>query len=395
MIEKHRFAGYRIMEFSPASRDLLQEIAELLMPHEDDILEGWVRLQWDVWEPPGLTRSDLKQVFNGLLGSILKCMYDRNIESCIDYLEEAGGEMASRQFPFEALIISIHFLEQSYMRFILTADSGRTRERLIAMDEFLHAALAAIATAYFEAYRKELLDQAEVGRIVQEGLLADIPKKAVDLEIAHVYMSARERAQLGGDFLDYFSIGSNGVAFVIGDLSGHGLEAAADSVMLRSLFRGFMCENPDLPEAMARVNRVLTTELKPGQFATALAVAYDVTGKMSLVSAGHPYPVLCDSECRLLPLSGMALAIDEQSTYSVYEAQLEQGGVFVAYTDGLSEARNNGAMFGEERIVEAIATMRNASARGIAEHLIDESLRYAGGKFMDDVAVLVLKRRSS
>ena len=395
MSEKHRFAGYRIIEFSPVSRDVLQGVAELLLPNQEDILEGWIRLQWNTWQPPGLTRAGLKEVFNGLLENILKCLHSRSIELCVDYLEQSGRDLASKHFPFEALIFSIHFLEQSYMPFVLTADVLKTRERMVAMDEFLHATLAALATAYFEAYKKELLDQVEVGRIVQEGLLADIPTSAVDLEIAHVYISAREQAQLGGDFLDYFTIDSNGVAFVIGDLSGHGLEAAADSVMLRSLFRGFMCENPDLTEAMARVNSVLWKELKPGQFATALAIAYDISGRLSLVSAGHPYPVLCDKECRLHPVTGTALAIFNETDYCVSEARLKPGGVFVAYTDGIEEARNGGVMFGEDRIVEAVAAKRNISARGIAEHLIDEALRFAGGKFKDDVAVLVLKRRES
>jgi len=66
--------------------------------------------------------------------------------------------------------------------------------------------------------------------------------------------------------------------------------------------------------------------------------------------------------------------------------------VLVAYTDGLIEARGEGGMFGEDRALETVARMRDASARAIAEQLIDDAQRHAGGKFSDDVAVLVLKR---
>lgn len=393
-MKKHDIAGYRIIEFSLASKEALRAIAECLIPHRDEILSEWVRRQCDVWEPPNLDRQDLLEVFADILDNILNCMRSRKLELCIDELEIAGTHLAGRKFPFEALVVSVHFLEESYLPFILQCDRGQAQERLIAMDEFLHAAIAAIATSYFEAYRRELLDQAEVGRLVQEGLLPDIPRRTADLEIAHTYISARERARLGGDFLDYFTMNEGGAGFIIGDLAGHGIEAAADSIMLRSLFRGFLREREDLSDAMGRLNRVLMTELKSGLFATALAISYR-DGKISLVNAGHPFPVLCNSHARLLELGGTALAVDSGSCYGNTEFELEPGGVIVAYTDGLIEARSEeGEYFGEERVAECVADMRSRSARAIVECLVDRSLRHTGGRFADDVAVLVIKRRA-
>lgn len=383
-----------MIEFPEDNKEALREIAERLSPHKTNILDNWVDLQCNAWEPPGLTRKALRHIFAEMLDSILRCLGMRDIEQCMAELGDAGNRLADKQYPFEALIVSIHFLEESYLPILINPPSPRTQSWFIALDEFLHAALASIATSYFEAYRKELLDQAEVGRVVQESLLADIPKRAADLDIAHVYISARERAQLGGDFLDFFTLDGNSAAFVIGDLSGHGLEAVADSVMLRSLFRGFMRENPDLTDAMSRINRVLAAELKPGQFATALALHYYPSGKVELVSAGHPYPILGDTECRLVAANGMVLAVDEQASYSSTECELKPGGVLVAYTDGVIEARKGrGEQFGETRALEAVMEAQNASARSIVEHLVDKSLRHAGGKFADDVAVLVIKRR--
>lgn len=391
-MDAYRRAGYRILEFSPKRKETLRQIAARLIPHQGEVLNAWVSQQWDVWQPPGLGREDLHKVFGDLLGGILRALDSGRLEACMSELAEAGSDLASRQFPFEALVISVHFLEKSYMPFLLDPPPPDPGEWLVGMDEFLHAALASVATAYFDAHRRELLEQAEVGRLVQEGLLAQIPGRTADLEVAHVYISAREKARLGGDFLDSFSIGPRGVVFMIGDLSGHGLEAAADSVMLRSLFRGFMIENPDLPEAMRRLNRVLESELEPGHYATALAVDYQMSGDLEMVCAGHPFPVLCDGDCRQLELGGPALAIDADSNYASDLIQLRPGAVFVAFTDGLSEARAGGELFGEDRVVAAVASLSNAPARAIAEHLIDESLRHAGGRFDDDVAVLVLKR---
>jgi len=143
---------------------------------------------------------------------------------------------------------------------------------------------------------------------------------------------------------------------------------------------------------MARVNRVLATELDSYHFATALAMLYEEPGRLSLVSAGHPYPVAGNKESRLLEFGGMALAVDSDATYDVHEVEVEPGGILVAYTDGLTEARSGGELFGEKRVTEAVEQLHDVSSRGLADYLIDESLRHAGGRFADDVAVLVLKR---
>ena len=393
VLDDYRFAGYRIAEFSPASKEALHEIADRLIPFDAQIINKWVAQQYKAWQPPGFTKENLTEMFGQMLQSMLRRMHNRELELCILELEDIGSNLAKRHFPFEALVISIHFLEESYMPYLLNNPSPTAQNWLIRMDEFLHAVLAALATAYFSEYRRELLNEAEVGKIVQEGLLADIPRHASDLEIAHIYLSAREQAKLGGDFLDFFEIDDSSSAFFIGDLSGHGVEAAADSVMLRSLFKGFMRENPNMVDAMSRLNTVLETDLKPGLFATALAITYQLPGHLSLVSAGHPYPVLCDDECRLLELSGPALAIIPSAAYSIGTIELKPGSVFAAYTDGLLEARvPRGEIFGEQRILSAVSESKGTSARNIAENLLDTALRFAGGTFTDDVALLVLKR---
>ena len=392
-MDSGRLVGYRIVKFSSASETALREIALRLMPHQEEIIRTWIGRQWRAWQPPGLTREALGEVFGDMFRGLLRRMEAGELQAALQDLEDAGSRLAAQQFPFEALIISVHFLEESYLPLLLTPASPDSQGWLMAMDEFLHAALASIASSYFQAHRKSLLEEAEVGRIVQEGLLPDIPRTTLDLEVAHIYTSAHERARLGGDFLDFFVLDETRSAFIIGDLSGHGVEAAADSVMLRSLFRGFMRENPAPTIAMERMNRAVIADLRMDQFATALAVVYEAPGRLSLVSAGHPYPVLV---CRGLPMldpDGMALAVDRNATYSATEVELDPGAVFVAYTDGLTEAGERSTRFGEEGLVRELSSLSDAPARAIAEHLVDAALRFAGGRFSDDVAVLVLKRR--
>ena len=123
-LDNYRYSGYRIVEFAQQSKNSLQEVAERLIPHKQEILEGWMMRQYNAWEPPGQSRSDVQQVFGGLLNNILECMHSRRLEFCITSLEEAGTNLAASQFPFEALIVSVHFLEESYMPFLLNPPSG-------------------------------------------------------------------------------------------------------------------------------------------------------------------------------------------------------------------------------------------------------------------------------
>lgn len=387
------FAGYRIIKFARTSKDDLRELAEILIPHEAEIVNRWVRTQFMAWSPPTFTNNELKGVFSGIFHDMLSCMHARQPERCIRNFERTGAELASKNFPYEALIISLHFLEESYMPLLLQLPSKKAMEWLVEMDEFLHAALAAIATSYFQHYRGELLEKAEVGRLVQEGLLAKVPKEVIDLEVAHIYISATVQAQVGGDLVDLFTINSQEAAFIIGDLSGHGLEGATDAAMIRYQFRGFIRENPDLAAAMVRLNRVLKDELEAGHFATVLTGIYGEAGQLRLVSAGHPTPILCGKSCHFLEPDGIALAVNEDATYSVNEVELKPGEIFIAYTDGLTEARGTEGLFGEDRLLNAVRQVRNAPAGAIVDHLRDEAIRFASGNLTDDVAILVLKRQ--
>lgn len=392
-MKSYHFAGYRGIKFPLSSRTVLKEVAKLLTHYEEEIVIKWVNQQFSAWKPPGFNFEMLKRIFGKLFHSMLVNMEEGKLNDFIKELEEIGADLSSQNFPYEALIISFHFLEESYFPFLDKAGEDKIQIYFHRMDEFLHTALAALATAYFQAYRKVLLDKAEIGQIIQEGLLPNVPKKILDLEIGYVYLSARKDAQIGGDFFDFLALNPEKIAFIIGDLSGHGLEAASRSIMLRSLFRGFMRENPNIAETMQRLNKISKLELEYDQFATALIGVYEGSGRLKLVNAGHPPPILCGNKCQLFKFHDIVLGINEKINYSLNEIKLNPGDFFIAYTDGLVEVSKTKDLFSEHRIIKAISEIdRNLSARAAAEYLLDKALHYAGGKLIDDVAIIVLKR---
>ena len=391
---EYSLAGYRVIEFPQASRAALREVAERLLPHKEEIVQKWIAMQFAAWAPPGFSREQLNTLFGDLIGDVLACMSAGTLETCVTQLEETGADLARHDFPYEALIISLHFLEESYMPFLLSPASDSAQKWLISMDEFLHVGIAALATSYFDYHREQLLADAETGRIVQEALFPRPPKKLADLELGFAYASASERARLGGDFLDVFRLSDDRAAFLVGDLSGHGLEAASGSAMIRSLFRGFLRDGSGLIDAVQRLNRVLVQELQDNQFATALAGTYETPGRVTLVNAGNPPAIVCERIAWTIEATGLPLGVYPDSSYESAEALLGDGDVLVCYTDGLSEARVGANLLGEDRVLEAVREARGAPARAIAELLQDRAVRHSRGTLMDDLAILVLKRKA-
>ncbi|MHB8781198.1 MAG: PP2C family protein-serine/threonine phosphatase [Candidatus Geothermincolia bacterium] len=394
-MEDYRFAGFRILEFASASKTALREIAERLGPHRRRILDAWVAQQLQAWQPPGFTAEMLEETFGFILNILLDRMLEGRPERCLAEMEKAGAALAKREFPYEALLMSLHFLEESYMPILLESETERAIPWLIGMDEFLHAVLAAIASSYFRSLRSALLEQVEVGRLLQEALLTDVPDEVSDLEVGYVYQSARAGAKVGGDFFDVIPIAGGGAGFIIADVSGSGLEAVSDSVMLRCLFRGFLGEGDgaELARVASRLNTVVLSEFKPDGFATAQLGVYDGSGGLLIINAGHPYPLLCRrQECEFVELDGLALGVRAGGSWPPRRLDLEYGDTYISYTDGLLEARSASGFFGEEGIAKAAREVIDASARGVAEHLLERAKQWAGGALSDDVAVLVLRR---
>ncbi len=180
---KSALVGQQVLIFSRATKSTLREIAARLSPHLQEIVERWVEDQMRAWSPPGLTRGEMLSIFGDLFQKIVTYLLKQRQEECIRYLTEAGRKLAEREFPFQAVIMSLHFMEESYLTYLLGAPLGKTMQWITEMDEFLHASIAAIAVSYFEEFRKSLLEEAEFSRMLQESHSPKLPNKALDLEI--------------------------------------------------------------------------------------------------------------------------------------------------------------------------------------------------------------------
>ncbi len=214
------------------------------------------------------------------------------------------------------------------------------------------------------------------------------------------YVAGDERMELGGDVLDACDAPGGGVAFLIGDVTGHGPEAAALGSVLRAAWRGIVLDDADPAASLARLDRLLASERRGDAFATAIAGLLRVdAGALTLAVAGHPTPLVVDRRgARPVDVApGPPLGAVGRGRWPVVEAQLARGESLVLYTDGLTEARARPGRlerYGERRLVRDLARLGRGGPIDDAalEALVADVRRRAGGAVDDDIALLAVTR---
>jgi serine phosphatase RsbU (regulator of sigma subunit) len=236
--------------------------------------------------------------------------------------------------------------------------------------------------------------QKRFAETMQQSLLPRERPALPALDVGAVYQSAA-RVDVGGDVFDFLELPDGRLAVVLGDVTGHGIDATADMAMAKFVFRSLVRDHPDPAAFLAHANEVVLGEIAPGKFITMTAVTVDPAGRVRCASAGHPEPrlVLPEGGVEPLPCGGLALGIEAEQTYRPAEAELPAGAAVVLYTDGVIEARRGSELFGVERLDAALAAGRRLGAQALAESLLDACRAYGGGELLDDCAVVVIRRR--
>ena len=260
-----------------------------------------------------------------------------------------------------------------------------------------------------EAARDAVLArESRIARTLQRAMLVKPPLDAFPgIEFDTLYQPAWDEALVGGDFYDAFPISGGRVAFVVGDVSGKGLEAAAHTSELKYTLRAFLREEAEPDRAVARLNAFLReTEQWPGAgsnfVALSVAVLSPATGHVFCTVAGMEPPlVLRGDEAEPVPADGLPLGVisDWESEHSTARIQIGKGDLLLLCTDGLSEARRLGVateFFGQNGIISsalaATDRLRHGSLQEIGEEIIRSAKAFAGGKLRDDVCVLLARR---
>ena len=226
--------------------------------------------------------------------------------------------------------------------------------------------------------------------------MAMLPRELPRLSALQLSAQCRPAREVGGDFYDIRLLDEQQIFFIIGDVSGKGVPAALYMAITVSLARAVLQEGISPAEALARINNELSRDNDACMFVTILCGILDSTsGELRYANAGHNPPVLLRTGRKpaLLELSpGLAAGCLVNYDYVEGRLDLAAGDVLLLYTDGVTEALNaDGAFFGEERLLEAVAG--GGPAAGLADTLLDCVAAFVdGAPQADDITILAMSR---
>jgi phosphoserine phosphatase RsbU/P len=266
-----------------------------------------------------------------------------------------------------------------------------------------------------ERMRREL----EFASEVQRRLFPQRQPQLSQLEFCGVCHPARD---VGGDYYDFLELGNEQLGIAVADVSGKGISAALlMSVIQASLRAQAPKANGQMTELIASMNRLLCEATDSNNYATFFYALLDwKTRRLTYVNAGHNPPILVraalgkvasavngalslanghsppsDDSISLLTTGGPVIGLLENCTYENCTVEVRSGDVLVAYTDGLSEARNpEGEEFGEERLKQLVVDNAELRADELRDQIISSIRSWQRGEPQyDDMTMVIVKMK--
>ncbi len=200
---------------------------------------------------------------------------------------------------------------------------------------------------------------------------------------------------VGGDLYDARVVGGDRLAFMLGDVSGHGVSAALVVAMVKAGFEAAVRAGITTPGALLdRLSRLLIMHVKKVKMMTAVAGVMAPDGTLLLANAGHPWPVVthADGRCELVRETSFPLGTILRKKYKDHTLCLARGSRLVLYSDGVSEGLDpDGNYFTIERVETAVGMLRARDPDGMIAELLQNLARFTREEpWHDDVSFGVL-----
>lgn len=291
----------------------------------------------------------------------------------------AAGGSALAVLPLAADEV-VGVIAVAYPQFHIFADDEQALLQTVAV-------LAAQALARGRRYDAEHLAAVAFQRAALPDALPDL----AGVTIAARYQPATHGATVGGDWYDVLPLEDDRVLLVVGDVVGHGMEAAAAMGRLRTAFQTVVAFDDD-PAAVLRAVSQQVDAIPDAFAATVLAALVDLrTGEMRWCRAGHPPPlVLSAAGHELLDEPGLPpLGVAPDLAPPVHCRKLVPGERLVLYTDGVVERRDESLDRSFRRLGVVAEQLADLHPEEFCDALVEAMV--PADEQADDLAVLVMR----
>ncbi len=236
-------------------------------------------------------------------------------------------------------------------------------------------------------------DELQEGRAVQ---LAIMPSSAPEVPGWEIWFHSTPANDVGGDLVDHMALGEHRLAVTLGDVAGKGLAAALMAAKLQATIRAIAPDEDNLSERAGKLNRILRRDGVPNRFISMIHcdVSTD-SGEIHYVNAGHHPPLLIHEDgLSELQRGDAAIGLSPDTTFKGHDVQLGENDLFVIYSDGVTEARNEiGRFYSDERFLDLVRHCHGMSAASLGERIIESVSTFVqGGPQSDDLSLVILRR---
>lgn len=298
-------------------------------------------------------------------------------------------------------------VEERYFDFVVTprrrADGSIEGVQLIVDDVTSRVRARQAAEARVEELSERYRNVRDSATVMQQALLAASVPVVPGADIAAEYLVAAEDTAAGGDWFDALALGDR-LVLVVGDVVGHGVEAAAVMSQLRTALRMQISAGYTVVEALEAVDR-FHKQVPGSKSATMCVGSLDFTsGEFQYCTAGHPPPLLvtADASARYVEPTG-AGPLGSGTGFPVRSEVLNIGDAILFYTDGLIERPGRPLEASTAEFADLAASIASGSggfvldapARPIdrlCSDTLELLLRSTG--YNDDVTLLAMQRRA-
>lgn len=346
--------GQEALDVVSSHKDLSLILSDINMPKMD----GLTLLD----ELQGLKRSDLRTVIVSAYGDM------ENIRTAMN---RGAYDFVTKPIDFKDLETTI---EKTLTEIVAYLKSKEMEEQLEALNHDLDMA----------------------ARIQQKILHQEFPVFPDDNRF-DIFANMIAAKHVGGDFYDFFKYDDSHLAFFIGDVAGKGMPAAIYMAVCRTMLKAIGSEVSDPAECIEKVNNMLIPESDISTFVTVFYGLLNLeTGELAYCNGGHNLPYIQTKSGDVKELEnvgGLLLGKFEGVPYEMNTVQLDPGDVVVTFTDGVTEAEDEGdGFFDEERVIEFLKKHPGKSLESLVKGLFLEVMKFtAAAEQSDDITVLSVR----